>query len=319
MRLSSLLLTLVALGCGAAHAQDQNPRVLLDTDIGPLLLQLDSVRAPGTTTNFLRYVDDGRYNQTLMHRVARDFIVQGGSFDAQGVAVPTYGLIPSERANGLSNTPGTIAMALPGNPPNVNGASGGWFINTGNNATELNPNFTVFGQVIFGQQTLSRANQMPVFFNTEQPIRPPLIHRAVRVAPGQFPILPAHAGSWFDPANPGKGFILEVAKASGREEGPLLVLSWYDFHEGKQIWMYGLAPFVWGASSVQVPLQISTGGQFGPAYQPSQVTSDPSWGTVTVRFSGCDIGSWEYTSIYGNGTFPVRSLTLPTDKSCAGQ
>ena len=140
-------------------------------------------------------------------------------------------------------------MALPGNPPLVNNATNEWFINTGNNSTTLDPNFTVFGKLVFGTKTLNTINNLVVFQGTEQPIRIPTIRRAVRVASGQFPILPAHAGSWYDPANPGKGFILEVAQASGSEQGPLLILSWYDFHEGKQIWMYGLAPFTWGATA----------------------------------------------------------------------
>jgi peptidyl-prolyl cis-trans isomerase A (cyclophilin A) len=267
----------------------------------------------------LRYVDEGRYSDSLIHRVARNFIVQGGAFKADGTPIGVFGLIASERGNGLSNTVGSIAMALPGNPPNINGGSNSWFINTGDNSGPLNPNFTVFGKVIFGLKTLTTLNTQPVFVNSEDPIRIPLIQRAVRVASGQFPILPAHTGSWFDPANPGRGFILEVAQASGSEQGPLLVMSWYDFHEGKQIWMYGSAPFAWGASSVQVPLQISSGAQFGSAFAPGQITADPNWGKVTVNFSGCSAGTWTYTSIYGDGTVPVRSLTLPTSESCEGQ
>lgn len=313
----SLILTLGLATLSAGPALAQNPRVLLDTQRGPLLLELDAARAPNTVANFMRYVDDGRYNDTVIHRVARDFIVQGGSFRADGLPITTYGLINSERNNGLRNTPGTIAMALTGSPPNVNTASAGWYINTGDNTTPLDANFTVFGKVVFGQKTLTTLNTLPSF--SEQPLLIPLVRRAARVAPGEFPVLPSHAGSWFDPASPGKGFILEVAQAAGSEQGPLIVLSWYDFHEGEQIWMYGLASFSWGASSVQVPLQISKGGQFGSAFDPTQVTNNPEWGTVTVRFDGCDSGSWPYTSIYGDGTFPVRSLTLPVDHSCAGQ
>ena len=314
-----VLLILCLYAAGNAFAQAQNPRVLLETDRGPLLLELDQERAPVTVANFLRYVDDARFNDTLVHRVVRNLIVQGGGFRADGSVIPVYGNINSERNNGLRNTLGSVAMALPGNPPNINGGSNGWFINTGDNTAMLDANFTVFGKLVFGSKTLSTINNAPIFQGTEQAIRIPHIQRAVRVAAGQFPILPAHAGSWYDPANPGNWFILAVAQASGSEQGPLLILSWYDFHEGKQIWMYGLAPFTWGASSVQVPLQISTGGQFGSAFIPSQITANTNWGKVTVRFTGCDAGSWEYTSIYGNGNFPVRSLTLPADESCVGQ
>lgn len=316
----TLLLFLLSCGlyCTSSYAQDL-PRVLLQTDRGPLLLELDTVRAPNTVANFLRYVDDGRYHDTLIHRVVRNFIVQGGNFKSDGPAVPVFGLINSERNNGLSNVRGTLSMALTGNPPNINSASNSWFINTGNNSAQLDPNFTVFGRVVYGMKTLETFNTLTVFQNTEQPVRLPVVERAVRVAAGEFPILPLHTGSWFDPANPGRGFILEVAQASGAEQGPILILSWYDFHEGQQIWLYGITSFNWGASQVTIPMQISSGGQFGAAYNPGQVTSNANWGTVSVRFTGCDAGTWTYTSIYGDGTVPVRSLSLPTRESCVGQ
>lgn len=311
---SLLALSLLLL---AAVAPAQNTRVLLDTDRGPLLIELDTVRAPITTANFLRYVDAGTYNDTLIHRVVRDFVVQGGGFKSDGSAVTRFAAIASERNNGLLNTPGTIAMALSGNPPNTASATSDFFFNTGNN-TNLNGNFTVFGKIVYGSKTLAGMNTTPVFSNSEQPVRIPLLKRAVRVAANEFPILPLHTGSWYDPANSGKGFFIEIAHPSGVENGPVVLVSWYDFYQGKQIWLVGLAPFSWGATSVEIPVQISEGGQFGSAYQAAQVTSNPSWGRLTVRFAGCDAGSFSYTSIYGNGSIPVRSLTLPTNESCLG-
>ena len=97
-----------------------------------------------------------------------------------------------------------------------------------------------------------------------------------------------------------------------------MLVTWYDFFEGKQIWLVGIAPFAWGASSVEVPMQISTGAQFGSAFVPSQVVTNPNWGRITIRFTGCDAGTFTYTSAYGNGSIPVRSLTVPTNESCVG-
>lgn len=307
----------VSLLCLAAALPAQNTRVLFDTDRGPLLIELDTVRAPITSANFLRYVDEGTYNNTLIHRVVTNFVVQGGGFKADGSPVTRFSAIASERNNGLLNTPGTIAMALSGNPPNTASATSDFFFNTGNN-TNLNGNFTVFGKLVFGSKTLAGINTTPLFANSEQPVRIPLLKRAVRVAADEFPILPLHTGTWYDPANAGKGFFLEIAQPSGTENGPLLVVSWYDFYQGKQIWLVGLASFNWGATSVEVPVQISEGGQFGSAFQAAQVTSNPNWGRLTVRFVGCDAGAFSYTSIYGNGSIPVRSLTLPTNESCVG-
>jgi cyclophilin family peptidyl-prolyl cis-trans isomerase len=316
--MSIRLLLALGLLAGAGLAQAQNTRVLLETDRGPLLLELDTVHAPNTSANFLRYVDDGVYNSTLINRVSPNFVVQGGAYKDTGADVVRRAAIASERNNTLHNTPGTIAMALSGNPPNINSATSDFFINTSNNSTQLDPNFTVFGHLVYGNKNYVTIATTPLFTGSEQPIRMPLIKRAVRVAAGEFPILPIHTGTWYDPANSGKGFLLEVAQPAGAEGDPILVVSWYDFYQAKQIWVVGIAPFTWGQSSVEVPLQISEGGQFGSAFNAAQVTSNPNWGRITVRFTGCDAGTFTYTSVYGNGTIPVRSLTLPSNEACTG-
>lgn len=310
-----LLISLVLLAFSSAAAAQTAPRVLLDTDRGPMLLQLDAVRAPNTVANFLSYVDDGSFNDTLLHRVVPNFVVQGGGFRNNGTAIVKRPAINSERNNGLLNTPGRIAMALSGNPPNVNSATSDFFINTGTNAS-LDPDFTVFGEVVFGLKTLTALNTTPIFAGTEQPIRIPSIKRAVRVADGQFPILPLHAGSWYDPSNSGRGILLEVSNAAGSEAGPLLALSWYDFFEGEQIWVVGVAPFQWGAHQVVVPLQISRGAQFGADFDPSQIIANPAWGSITVRFTGCGTAEFSYQSDYGDGTLPLQHLTQPTEALC---
>ncbi len=315
-----LLLGIALLALGSAVAA-QNPRVLLDTDRGPLLLELDSVRAPITTANFLSYVDDGSYNRSLIQRIVPNFVVQGGGFKESGAAIVKRAAIASERGNGLTHTPGTVSMALTSTNglTNINSATSDFFINTNTNAS-LNADFTVFGRVAYGYKTLEELNATAVFTGSEQPIRMPLIRKAARVAPGEFPILPLHTGTWFDPANTGKGFLIEITKATGatNSDSPIVVVSWYDFFEGRQFWTIGSAPFAWGASSVQVPMQISTGGQFGSAYMASQVTSNPQWGVLTLRFHDCDAGNFSYSSVYGNGTIPVRSLTSPLYEKCPG-
>ncbi len=312
-----LAVSLLSAGSVTLAQNNQNDRVLLDTDRGPLLLELETARLPVTTTNFLRYFDDGAYNSTLLQRVVPNFVVQGGGFRENGVSITRRPAITSERAQSILNTPGTIAMALSGNPPNVNSATSDFYINTITN-TSLNASFTAFGRVIFGLKTLAGINSTPVYAGSDEPIRPPLVRRAVRVAPGEFPILPLHSGAWFDPSNSGKGFLIEVSQVGGSEAGPIMVVSWYDYFEGKQIWVSGIAPFALGASSVEVPLQITSGAQFGPAFQPGDVIADNDWGRLTLRFSGCDAGTFTYTSRYGNGSVSVRSLTLPTNESCTG-
>jgi len=312
-----LLLSLALLAlAGQAFAQTA-PRVLLDTDRGPILLQLDSVRAPNTVTNFLAYVDDGSYNRSLIQRVVPNFVIQGGGFKEDGSQITRRPAINSERNNGLLNTYGKIAMALSGNPPNINSASSDWFINTATN-TSLNEHFTVFGEVVFGLRTLAEINSTPRFggAGAEQPIRIPLVKRAVRVADGEFPLLPLHTGAWYNPAQSGRGILLEVTQAAGSEAGPLLALSWYDFFEGEQAWFTGVAPFQWGAHQVVVPLQVSRGGEFGADFDPAQVIGNPAWGSITVRFTGCATAEFSYESEYGNGTLQLQHLTEPVGTLC---
>lgn len=317
MFLRALLACLMLAATAFAHAQ--NPRVLIDTDRGPMLFELDSTRAPNTVANFLAYVDSGAYNSMLIQRVVPGFVIQSGRFRENGSEIPQRPAIASERNNGLSNTAGTLAMALSGNPPNVNSATSDFFINIGNNAASLDANFTVFGRLVSGQRSLNVIATTSIFQGSEQPIRMPLVRRIVRVAPGEFPILPMHTASWYDPNNSGKGFLIEVAHAAGTDSNPLLVVSWYDFFEGRQIWTIGAAPFTWGAHQVEVPMLISSGAQFGAAFNPNQVVNNANWGRLTVRFTSCANGVFTYTSIYGNGTIPVQSLTVPTNEACAGQ
>ncbi len=300
-------------------AAAQNPRVLLDIDQGPLLIELDTQEAPLTSANFLAYVDAGRYNNTIVHRVAKDFVVQGGGFKADGTAIALFPDVQSERNNALTHVLGSIGLALPANAqgePQVNAGDSGFFFNTTDNP-ELNEHYTAFGRVVWGMKNLQNMNNLPVFSGFQQPVLMPLLRRAVRVAPGEFPILPLHTGAWYDPENSGRGILLEVANAAGAETGPVLVLTWYDFFEGEQVWMTGVAPFQWGAHQVTVPLRIASGGQFGAAFDPSQVEQQ-DWGTITVRFTGCGTGEFTYESAFGNGTLPLRALTLPTQMACTG-
>jgi len=311
-----LLVTFALLGLSNLAFAQTAPRVLFDTDRGMILLQLDAVRAPNTVANFLSYVADGSYDLSLIHHIEPEFILQGGGFGDDGQAIVARPVIASERNNGLHNTQGTIALALTGDPPDVDSGTSGWFINTGPN-TELDLHFTVFGQVVFGFSALNDMNSAARIEGTNQPIRPPLIRRAVRVADGEFPILAQHTGAWYDTDNSGRGILLEVTQAAGSEAGPLLALSWYDYFEGEQAWFTGMAPFEWGAHEVVVTLQVTRGGEFGADFDAAQVIANPAWGTIRVRFLNCGNGEFTYESDYGNGSMSLTHLTQPTDTVCS--
>lgn len=298
-----------------------SPRVLLDTDRGPILLELDTVNTPRTTANFLAYVDDGSYNNTLVHRIVPNFVVQAGAANQLFRAIPTRPAVQSERRPAPSNLRGTLAMALSNNAngtANRNSATSSFFINTRDNAN-LDPDFTVFGRVVYGLGLIDELNAEPLFpGTTDAPVRYPVIKRAVRT--NGFPILALHSGSWYDPEKSGRGFVVEVTQAAPGTAGsnqPLMVVYWYDYFEGKQIWMNGAEAFNWGASEVTVPLQITSGGQFGAAFAPNQVESNTAWGRVTVRFTGCDRGQFRFESSYGNGEYSLARITVPNGSRCS--
>lgn len=146
------LLSLVALISLSAFAA--NPQVKIETNKGDIVVELYQDKAPGTVANFLQYIDDGFYNDTVFHRVIKNFMIQGGGFDQQFSKKTTLAAIKNEATNGVSNSRGTIAMARTGEP---HSATAQFFINTVNNTSldhrEKSPRgwgYTVFGTVIKG-------------------------------------------------------------------------------------------------------------------------------------------------------------------------
>ncbi|HAB05326.1 MAG TPA: peptidyl-prolyl cis-trans isomerase A, partial [Alcanivorax sp.] len=105
-------------------------KVLLTTTYGKIVLQLDTVRAPATTENFVQYVRDGHYDGTIFHRVISNFMIQGGGFTPDMEQKPTRPPIENEAGNGLSNETGTVAMARTSDP---HSASAQFFVNVADN------------------------------------------------------------------------------------------------------------------------------------------------------------------------------------------
>ena len=86
--------------------------VVFHTSLGDIEVELFDEEAPLTVANFLKYVNDGDYTGTFMHRSVRNFIIQGGAFtfpDGAVAVIPTDPPVANEP--GISNLRGTIAMA----------------------------------------------------------------------------------------------------------------------------------------------------------------------------------------------------------------
>lgn len=87
------------------------PIVHMQTSMGLIKIELDTENAPISSENFLSYIRDGYYEQTIFHRVIPNFMVQGGGFTPEMKQKKTKAEIKNEADNGLKNDRGTLAMA----------------------------------------------------------------------------------------------------------------------------------------------------------------------------------------------------------------
>jgi cyclophilin family peptidyl-prolyl cis-trans isomerase len=155
-----ILLTLSAVvTAGAEDAAVKNPRIMLETSEGKIVLELYQKKAPETVNNFLNYVDAGFYDGTIFHRVIPDFMNQGGGFTSDMKEKSTRTPIKNEADNGLKNDRGTIAMARTSDP---HSATAQFFINTANNDFLNHKNksgqgwgYAVFGKVVEGMDAVN--------------------------------------------------------------------------------------------------------------------------------------------------------------------
>ena len=176
VRLSAFFFVLW-LSCFAANAAAQNlpmptegrssnPQVVIDTNYGRIVLELFADKAPTTVNNFLAYVESGHYNNTLIHRVSKDFIIQGGAYDANLNNKPQRNAIPIEVAANLPNHRGTIAAAR--KLSEANSATSEFFINVvdnpqldfQSNVSSINQGFAVFGKIIEGMDVIDKIRRV---------------------------------------------------------------------------------------------------------------------------------------------------------------
>ncbi len=138
--------------------------VKLQTNFGPITLELDAKAAPETVANFLQYVKDGHYDGTIFHRVIDGFMIQGGGFTADMEQKPTRAPVRNEAQNGLKNLAYSIAMAR---TPDPHSASSQFFINIADNAfldfraaNSQGYGYCVFGKVTEGQDVVDRIRKV---------------------------------------------------------------------------------------------------------------------------------------------------------------
>jgi peptidyl-prolyl cis-trans isomerase B (cyclophilin B) len=139
-------------------------KLIIKTSLGDIELELFDNEAPENVKNFLSYVDDRHYDNTIFHRVISKFMIQGGGFDTSFTQLPTKSPVKNEATNGLKNTLGTVAMAR---TSDIDSATSQFFINVNDNdflnhtaPTQAGYGYCVFGKVTDGMDVVEEIEKV---------------------------------------------------------------------------------------------------------------------------------------------------------------
>jgi peptidyl-prolyl cis-trans isomerase A (cyclophilin A) len=179
-RIAALLLLLITAPTLAANSA---PRVRVTTSMGAFVIELAPERAPLTVANFLRYVREGHYTDTLIHRVVGNFVIQGGGHAAGDMRLkPSHEAVVNESGNGLQNKRGTVGLAR-GDSPHSGNAQ--FYVNISDNP-DLDPvatrwGYAVFGRVVDGMDVIDRIGAVGTGsvgpFKADAPLTPVIIQK----------------------------------------------------------------------------------------------------------------------------------------------
>lgn len=336
------LISLVCLALLALTAAPASATIVrVDTPVGHFFVDLLEEEAPATVANFLSYVRDGSFDNSIIHRSSHGFIVQGGGFtftDNEITEIPQKAPVANEF--GLSNTRGTVAMAKIADDPDS--ATSQWFVNAADNAANLddqNGGFTVFGRVLGNGMavvdllnSIARFNldggalsEIPLLISgvIESVEEKNVLFTRITEVTG-FEINAGLTGAWFNPATPGQGWLLDVIDTEDRKE---IFAAWFTwdvasgdapslqnakgFASDANRWLTAGGSF--DGDSATLTLSRSTGGVFNDP----QPTGIETVGTLTVQFIDCAnaLFSWNFD----DDAFPddsVEVIRLSPDAFC---
>ena len=160
--------------------------VTLKTNFGDITIELFEDKAPKTVANFLSYVEEGFFDNTIFHRVINNFMIQGGGFTPDMDQKDTKAPIENEADNGVANEVGTIAMARTQDP---HSATAQFFINVNNNdflnhsGKSVNGwGYCAFGKVTEGMDVVEKIKAVKTGnhgYHQDVPVEPVIIEKAV--------------------------------------------------------------------------------------------------------------------------------------------
>ncbi len=173
------------------------PRVRVTTNMGEFVIELAPERAPLTVANFLRYVKEGYYSGTIIHRVIANFVIQGGGHDATDYKLKSvHEPVVNESGNGMQNKRGAVGLAR-GDPAHSGNAQ--FYVNLVDNS-DLDPlptrwGYAVFGHVVEGMDVIDRIGVTPTGavgpFKSDAPIKPVVIQKIALVDAATPTVTPA--------------------------------------------------------------------------------------------------------------------------------
>lgn len=163
--------------------------IKLTTNHGTMTIKLDAEKAPKTVENFLAYVRAGHYDNTVFHRVIKNFMIQGGGFEPGMNQKACNAPVENEANNGLKNKRGTLAMARTNDP---HSATAQFFINTVDNdfldfksPTGSGWGYCVFGEVVEGLDVVDKIRGVKTGnkgFHQDVPSEDVIIEKAEEIA-----------------------------------------------------------------------------------------------------------------------------------------
>jgi cyclophilin family peptidyl-prolyl cis-trans isomerase len=188
--LAALLLGVLLVPRAARADEPATTQVRVTTNMGEFVIEVRSERAPLTAANFLRYVREGFYSGTLIHRAVSNFVIQGGGHDATTLKLkPTHENIFNEAGDGLQNKRGAVGLAR-GDAPHSGNAQ--FYVNLVDNP-DLDPvatrwGYAVFGKVVQGMDVVDRIGETPTGamgpFTKDAPLKPVIIEKMEVISPG---------------------------------------------------------------------------------------------------------------------------------------
>ena len=148
-------------------------RVKVETNCGDFTITLDQKSSPKTAASFAYLVDKGYFDDTIFHRIAPGFVIQGGDPTQAGTGGPGYTTVEAPPP-GTSYVRYTVAMAKTGAQPS--GAAGSQFFVVTAPDAQLPPEYALLGKVTEGQSVVDRIGKLGDRA-TQKPTRPVVVDK----------------------------------------------------------------------------------------------------------------------------------------------